>query len=121
MRIIYLFSIPINLTSFEIMNVFMNFDFRSGRKPVPNPSVLSRPTLDDSIVLVNGDNGAFLALNNSGKVIWNLIDGKLTEAEIIACVCKDFQNVPDTVTDDVTSLIATLSEEGFIGYEMIID
>lgn len=83
--------------------------------------MLSRPTFDDNILLVNGDTGASLALNRCGKMIWNLIDGKRTEAEIIAQVCKNFQNVPDTVSDDVTTLISTLKEEGFIGYEMSTD
>jgi hypothetical protein len=41
--------------------------------------------------------------------------------EIIAQVCKNCQNVPDTATDDVTFLISTLSEEGFIGYERDTD
>lgn len=94
---------------------------RSGNKPVQNPAVLSRPTFDDNILLVNGDTGTSLALNRCGKVIWSLIDGRRTEAEIIAEVGKNFQNVPDTVTDDVTSLILTLSEEGYIGYEIFAD
>jgi hypothetical protein len=99
----------------------LNLEIRSDNKPVQNPTVLSRPTFDDSILLVNGDTGASLALNRCGKMIWNLIDGKRTEAEIIAQVCKNFQNVPDTVNDDVISLITTLKEEGFIGYEMNMD
>ena len=93
-------------------------DIRTDNKPVQNPTVLSRPTFDDNILLVNGDTGTSLALNRCGKLIWNLIDGKRTEAEIIAQVRKNFLNVPDTVTDDVSSLISTLSEEGYIGYEM---
>ena len=54
-------------------------------------------------------------------MIWNLIDGKRTEAEIIAQICKNFQNVPDTVTDDVTIQFSTLSEGGFIGYKRTTD
>jgi hypothetical protein len=98
--------------------VVLNSDMRSENRPVRNPTVLSRPTFDNNIVLVNGDTGAFLALNECGKMIWNLINGNRTEKEIIAQVCKNFQNVPDTVSDDVTTLILTLAEEGFIGYEI---
>lgn len=90
---------------------------RSDNTPVQNPAVLSHPAFDDSILLVNPDTGASLVLNGCGKMIWNLIDGRLTEAEIIARVCKNFQNVPDTVTGDVTSLISTLFQEDFILYE----
>jgi hypothetical protein len=101
--------------------IVLQGDTRSGNKPVQNPAVLSRPTFDDNILLVNGDTGTSLALNRCGKLIWNLIDGRRTEAEIIDQVCKNFQNIPDTVTDDVSSLILTLSEEGYIGYEIDAD
>ena len=47
-----------------------------------------------------------------------LIDGKRGPAEITAAVLGHFQDPPDTVGDDVTSLLAVLAEEGFIGYEM---
>jgi len=96
-------------------------DFMSEKKPIQNPAVLSRSTLNDSIVLVNGDTGAFLALNSSGKVIWNLINGKRTETELIGHISRHFQSVPERVTDDVSSLLSTLSEEGFIGYEISAD
>jgi hypothetical protein len=96
----------------------LNRDIGSDNKPFQNPTVLSRPTFDDNILLVNGDTGASLALNRSGKMIWNLINGRRTEAEIIAQICKNFQKVPVTVTDDVSSLISTLADEGFIGYEI---
>jgi hypothetical protein len=97
--------------------IIVDGDIRSDNKPVQNPAVLSRPAFDDTILLVNRDTGASLALSRSGKMIGDLIDGRRTEAEISAQVCKNFQNVPDTVTDDVTSLISTLLEEGFILYE----
>ena len=89
--------------------------------PLKNPAVLSRNTFDGNFLLVNGDTGTSLALNMSGKVIWDLIDGKRTEAEIIAQVSTNFQNVPDSVTEDVTSLISTLTDEGFIGYEINVE
>jgi hypothetical protein len=101
--------------------IVVDSDIRSDNKPVQNPAVLTRPTFDDHIVLVNGDTGMPLALDRCGKIIWELIDGRRTEAEIIAEVCKNFSNVPDTVSNDVTTLISTLAEEGFIGYEIHSD
>ena len=44
--------------------------------PIANPSVVSRDTPDDGIVLVNCDTGGALALNLTGKIVWTLIDGK---------------------------------------------
>jgi len=94
--------------------ISVNYEIRSHEKFNKNPSVMSHLTFDDNLVLVNGDTGKSLVLNKSGKVIWNLLDGKLTQEEIVAQVCKEFKNVPDSVAQDVNSVILTLSAEGFI-------
>lgn len=86
--------------------------------PILNPSVISRETIDEGIVLVNCDTGRSLALNKTGKIIWSLIDGIKNTEDIIRGVSERFKEVPDSVTDDVNSLLSLLSEEGFIGYEI---
>ena len=87
--------------------------------PVANPAVVSRDGLDDGRVMVNCDTGAAIALNPTGALVWNLIDGRRTPEEIIDAVRRHFSNAPETVSDDVVLLLATLSEDGFIGYEVI--
>lgn len=86
--------------------------------PILNPSVISRETIDEGIVLVNCDTGRSLALNQTGKIIWSLIDGIKNTEDIIRGVSERFKEVPDSVTDDVNSLLSLLSEDGFIGYEL---
>ena len=89
-----------------------------GNVPVLNPAVISREGLSGGIVLVNCDTGTALSLNSTGTLVWGLIDGKRGPSEITAAVFDHFQDPPDTVGEDVRSLIAVLAEEGFIGYEM---
>jgi len=86
--------------------------------PVANHSVVSRDGLDVGRVMVNCDTGAALALNRTGALVWDLIDGRRNPDEIAEAVRKSFSNPPDTVRDDVATLLVTLSEDGFIGYEV---
>ena len=86
--------------------------------PIPNPAVVSRDGLDDGMVLVNCDTGSALALNNTGKIIWNLIDGIRGPPAIIAEFSRGFSAIPPTVSDDVSALLVALAGDGFIGYEV---
>jgi hypothetical protein len=90
-----------------------------GNVPVTNPGVVTREGVDNGTVMVNCDTGAAIALNMTGTLVWSLIDGHRTPAEIADAVRRQFSNAPDTVKDDVAALLATLSEGGFIGYELI--
>lgn len=86
-------------------------------KPVPNPSAIFQETGDGWAVLVNLDTARSLALNPSGIVVWQLIDGQRTVQEITASVKRHFRDAPPRVTDDVTALLDILAEEGMIGFE----
>ena len=96
----------------------MGNDIILGDVPVLNPAVISREGLCEGIVLVNCDTGTALSLNSTGTLVWGLIDGKRGPVEITTAVLDHFQDPPDTVGEDVRSLMAVLAEEGFIGYEM---
>jgi hypothetical protein len=87
--------------------------------PVINPAVVTRDDPDSGMILVNCDTGAALALNSTGRILWNLINGKRTPAALIAGIRRQFPDAPDSVTGDVTALLATLAHDGFIGYEVI--
>lgn len=89
---------------------------RSAR-PLPNPAVVSRQVDAGEAVLVNLDTAASLALNASGFVVWQHVDGKRTVEEIIAAVQRYYRDVPGTVADDVIALLKILVEDGFIGFE----
>jgi len=86
--------------------------------PVANPAVLFRDGPDEGKVMVNCDTGAAIAVNRTGALIWTLIDGHRNADEIAEEVRRSFRNAPDTVRDDVTALLITLSKDGFIGYEV---
>lgn len=86
-------------------------------KPVVNPAVICRETPSGEAVLVNLDTAASLALNPTGLVVWRLLDGEPNVERIIAGVRSRFEDVPDSVADEVLALLDILAEDGFIGFE----
>lgn len=87
-------------------------------KPLINPAAAYREGMDGWAVLVNLDTAGSLALNPTGVVVWRLVDGKRSVAQIAAAVRRHFKDAPPTVLDDVTDLLETLAEEGFVGFEV---
>jgi len=72
------------------------------------------------MVLVNADSAVSLALTNQTAVtVWEHIDGNNTIQVIIDSVKCQFQEVPATVNEDVLALLELLSQDGFIGFELI--
>ena len=87
------------------------------KKPRANPAVVHREVDDDDVVLVNLDTAASLALNHTGFAIWQLVDGRRSVAEIADALRRRFPDAPPDVINDVQSLMKTLAEDGFVGYE----
>ena len=86
--------------------------------PIPNPAAVQEVGIDGWTLLVNPDTAGAMAVNQTGALIWRLINGRRTAEEITAAVRNRFTDAPDTVTDDVLELLTKLAEEGFIGREI---
>lgn len=86
--------------------------------PIPNPAAVQEVGTDGWTLLVNTDTAGAMALNQTGAIIWKLVDGRRTTAEITAAVRYRFPDAPDTVAEDVRGLLTKLAEEGFIGEEI---
>lgn len=86
--------------------------------PIPNPSVIFREGVDGWAVLVNMDTAASVALNPTGILVWKTIDGRRSVRSVVEKVKENFANVPDSISDDVLSLIKILQDDGFVGVEV---
>ncbi len=86
--------------------------------PIPNPAAVTEHGADGWTLLVNPDTAGAMALNQTGALVWKLVNGRRTTEEIIAAVRKRFPDAPGTVVEDVRSLLTKLAEEGFIGREV---
>lgn len=87
-------------------------------RPVPNPAAVREPGDDGWTLLVNTDTAGAMAVNQTGDLVWRLVDGRRRADEIVDAVRARFPDAPDTVDDDVFELLARLTEEGFIGREI---
>ncbi len=85
--------------------------------PIANPATVFQEGEDGWAVLVNLDVVSSLALNPTGIVVWKLVNGRRTIADIVDKVEKQFDEVPNSVTEDVVKLVKDLADDGFIGYE----
>jgi len=87
-------------------------------KPVTNPVVVLREEFDDWAVLFNPDTAGAVGINPVGVTVWKLMNGERNLEEIVTHVKKEFDDVPETVDEEVTDFVANLTENGFVGYEL---
>jgi hypothetical protein len=86
--------------------------------PIPNPAAVEELGADGWTLLVNPDTAGAMAINQTGALVWSLVDGWRTTEEIVAAVRNHFPDAPGSVADDVRALLLKLAEEGFIGQEI---
>ena len=86
--------------------------------PIPNPAAVQEVGTDGWTLLVNPDTAGAMAVNQTGALVWKLVDGRRTAEEIAAAFRDRFPDAPDTVAEDVRALLTKLAEEGFIGREI---
>ena len=86
--------------------------------PIPNPAAVEEVGTDGWTLLVNPDTAGAMAVNQTGALVWKLVDGRRTTEEIATAVRDRFPDAPDTVAEDVRALLTKLAEEGFIGREV---
>lgn len=71
-----------------------------------NPNVVARQLgADRGGVLLHVDTGAYHSLNAVGQVIWTLVDGERTVAEIIREVRARVSDAPPQLDDDVRAFL----------------
>ena len=87
-------------------------------RPIRNPAHALREADDDWTVLVNLDSAAAVALNHTGLMLWQKVNGTATIEEIIEDVKKCFSDVPPEAEEDMLAVLQTLMDTGLIGFEV---
>jgi hypothetical protein len=88
--------------------------------PIRNPAHALREAREGWTTLVNLDNAAGIALNETGMMLWKNIDSRRTVAEIIAQSKECFIDAPPTVGEDMLVVLQALWDAGLIGFEVKI-
>ena len=63
---------------------------------------------------VSTPSGIAVALDQTALALWELCDGETTVAEMTVAVCALFAAPEQTVSDDITAMLATLEVSGLI-------
>ena len=87
------------------------------KRPIANPVVVLREEFDDWAVVFNPDTAEAAGINPVGVAAWKMMDGSRTVGEIVAAVRETFDEVPESVSEEITSFVESLAEKGFVGYE----
>lgn len=87
-------------------------------KPVANPVVVLREEFDEWAVLFNPDTAGAVGINPVGVTVWKLMNGERNLEEILAQVKEEFDDIPETVNEEVTDFVDNLAESGFVGYAL---
>jgi predicted RND superfamily exporter protein len=70
--------------------------------------------VDDEVVLLSLDSGHYYSLNESGRRIWELLDGENTIPDIIGVICEEFNVDQEKAVKDINELIDELLNEKLV-------
>jgi SynChlorMet cassette protein ScmD len=87
------------------------------KRPIANPVVVLREEFDDWAVVFNPDTAEAAGINPVGVAAWKMMDGSRTVEGIIAAIREQFDDVPETAPEEISSFVENLAEKGFVGYE----
>jgi SynChlorMet cassette protein ScmD len=89
------------------------------RKPVQNPHAILREEFDDWAILFNPETAEAVGLNPTGVAIWKMIDGEKGIEDIVAEIRKNFSDVSDSASGDISVFLDELFKNKFVGYDLL--
>ncbi len=93
-------------------------DLKMDDQPIRNPDHALRESDQGWTVLVNLDSAAAVALNETGMLLWNAVNGTATVGEIIDQARSHFEDPPPEAVKDMLAVLETLRDTGLIGFEV---
>jgi SynChlorMet cassette protein ScmD len=83
-----------------------------------NPDIVLRREFDDLALLFNPATNKGFGLDETGLVIWEMLDGKNDVKDFAAELGRRFASVPEDAESDVEAFLEELVAEGLAGYEL---
>ena len=84
-------------------------------RPAVNPGLVLRIEDDDCALLFDPDNGRVQMLNRSAVDVWQLLDGKRTLQDVVECLRESYDDLDDTVPEQILDLVERLATLGAVG------
>jgi SynChlorMet cassette protein ScmD len=86
---------------------------------IANPVVVLREEFDDWAILFDPDTGNAFGLNPTGVFVWKLLDGKHGVDDIVTRLRAEADDVPEDAGEHARQFIASLEQQGLVGYEQM--
>ncbi len=78
-----------------------------------NKTVLWRE-LDGEVILLDPKQGCSYNLNQVGTLIWKMLDGQHTTADIVEAICEAFEVEPELALQDLKLLLDELRSNNLL-------
>jgi hypothetical protein len=78
-----------------------------------NDEMMSAP-VDREIVFLNQSTDSYVALDDVGRQIWDLLERPRRVEELIDVLCSEFDGPRETITVDVVAFLHELDGEGIV-------
>lgn len=78
-----------------------------------NDEMMSAP-VDREIVFLNQSTDSYVALDEVGRKIWDLLDRPRRVGELIDVLCSEYDGPRETITADVVAFLRELDGEGIV-------
>ena len=82
--------------------------------PKANPAIGFREDFEDWAVLFDPNTTDAIGINPVGALVWKSLDGSRNVSDLVTAVRAAFDDVPDTVADEVSAFLDTLAQKGFV-------
>ena len=86
-------------------------------RPLASTEVVLREEFDDWAVLFQPQTGEAIGTGPVGVVIWKILDGRHTLAEVAAEIEAQCEALPDTVLEDTLAFVEDLQKRLFLKIE----
>jgi hypothetical protein len=73
--------------------------------------------VDGEVFAITPDDGVLHNFNEVGSLIWNLIDGKHSLAEIEGSILAEYDVETNRLRNDLTTFFKALGEKGLVEYK----
>ena len=83
------------------------------RYRVRRPTIVS-DIIDDEVVIINMDTGAYYSLDSCGVTVWQALDAGLDRQQVFATVQQRYDGPPAEMAQAVETFVAELAVEGLI-------
>jgi hypothetical protein len=76
-------------------------------------NAMSTP-LDEELVILNMAKNNYIALNDIGRRIWELIESPIRVEDLNELLSREFQATPEQIAADVLPFLNNLEDEGLV-------